>query len=100
MKPFTVACCQVRAFDVADAEENFANLLRVLDEAGEAGAQLVLLPECSYPAYYVEGRDPYARPGVRPFAEVAAAWPSRGQLHMLVHPDWWTQAFERTEVAA
>ncbi|MGE0572341.1 MAG: nitrilase-related carbon-nitrogen hydrolase, partial [Dehalococcoidia bacterium] len=63
MKPFRIACCQVRAHDLEDAEENLANLLRSLDEAGEAGAQLVLLPECSYPAYYVRDNDPYARPG-------------------------------------
>jgi hypothetical protein len=32
----------------------------------------------------------------QPFDEVAAAFPpSRGQLHMLVHPDWWSEAFER-----
>jgi hypothetical protein len=31
----------------------------------------------------------------QPFSEVAAAWPARGQLHMLVHPCWWTEAFER-----
>jgi hypothetical protein len=29
------------------------------------------------------------------FDEVAKAFPSRGQLHMLVHPDWWGAAFER-----
>ena len=28
-----------------------------------------------------------------PFDEVAWAWPSSGQLHMLVHPDWWAEAF-------
>ncbi len=70
MTPFTVACCQVRAFDIEDAEENLANLLRALDEAGATGARLVLLPECSYPAYYLKDADPYARPGVRPYAEV------------------------------
>jgi hypothetical protein len=31
----------------------------------------------------------------QPFEEVAAAFPSRGQLHMLVHPCWWSEAFER-----
>jgi hypothetical protein len=36
----------------------------------------------------------------QPFHDVAAAWPTKGQLHMLVHPDWWTEAFERAEVAA
>lgn len=71
MKPFTVACCQVRAHDIADAEANLAGLLHALDEAGRAGAQLVALPECAYPAYYLRDADPYARPGVRPFDEVA-----------------------------
>lgn len=36
----------------------------------------------------------------QPFEDVAAAWPARGQLHMLVHPDWWTQAFETQKAAA
>jgi hypothetical protein len=29
----------------------------------------------------------------KPFDEVAAGWPAAGQLHMLVHPDWWAAAF-------
>ncbi len=36
----------------------------------------------------------------QPFADVAAVWPAKGQLHMLVHPDWWAQAFTAAEVAA
>jgi hypothetical protein len=35
----------------------------------------------------------------RSFADVAAEWPEKGQLHMLVHPDWWTDAFAPVEVA-
>lgn len=31
----------------------------------------------------------------QPFDEVAEAWPSRGQLHILQHPDWWAEAFEQ-----
>lgn len=31
----------------------------------------------------------------QPFDEVANAWPSRGQLHILQHPDWWAEAFEQ-----
>jgi predicted amidohydrolase len=81
MQPFTVACCQVRAYDLADAETNLAGILRALDEAGAAGAQLVLLPECAYPAYYLGDSDPYAKPGVRPFAEVAALLGARAKRH-------------------
>jgi hypothetical protein len=31
----------------------------------------------------------------QPFETVSAQWPKRGQLHVLVHPDWWVGAFER-----
>jgi hypothetical protein len=33
-------------------------------------------------------------------SEATLAWPSRGQLHMLVHPDWWVGVFDRPLVAA
>lgn len=35
----------------------------------------------------------------QPWDEVTSAWPGRGQLHMLIHPDWWAQAFPQ-KVAA
>ena len=69
MQPFRIALCQVRAHDIEQPERNLENILRALDAAGEAGAQLVALPECSYPAYYLKDADPYARPGVRGFDE-------------------------------
>lgn len=33
-----------------------------------------------------------------PFADIAAGFPYDGQLHMLVHPDWWPQAFSEVLV--
>ena len=81
MQRFTVACCQVRAYDLEDAETNLQGLLSALDEAGRAGANLVLLPECAYPAYYVRDADPYARPGVRPYADVAALFAAKAKQH-------------------
>ena len=81
MKPFRVAACQVRAFDLEDAEANLANLLHALDEAGAAGADLALLPEVSYPAYYLRDAAPYARPGVRPFAEVRDLLAAKAKQH-------------------
>ncbi len=36
----------------------------------------------------------------QPFADVAAVWPAKGQLHLLVHPDWWTEAFTLEKAAA
>ena len=70
MQPFRVALCQLQAHDLADAELAYSEIAAALEEAGSAGAQLVCLPECSYPAYYLGDADPYARPGVRPYAEV------------------------------
>lgn len=81
MLNFTVACCQLRAFDIEDAEANLENILRSLDEAGAAGADLVLLPECSYPAYYLKDRHPYDRAGVRPYAEVEALLAARARKY-------------------
>ncbi len=31
----------------------------------------------------------------QPFSAVDERWPTAGQLHMLVHPDWWDEAFLR-----
>jgi predicted amidohydrolase len=73
VEPFRVGLCQVPAYPLEQAEENWTAILAALDEAGRQGAQLVGLPECSYPAYYVRDERPYDRPGVRPFAEVSAA---------------------------
>ncbi|GAB4327852.1 MAG: hydrolase [Dehalococcoidia bacterium] len=70
MQPFRVACCQLRSHDIEDAEANLQGILRALDEAGQARAHLVLLPECAYPAYFLRDADPYARPNVRPYGEV------------------------------
>lgn len=81
MQPFRVACCQVRAFDIEDAEANLQNLLAALDEAGRAGARLVGLPECAYPAYYLKDNRPYDRPGVRPFDEVCALFAAKARQY-------------------
>jgi hypothetical protein len=32
------------------------------------------------------------------FAEVCKEWPGRGQLHLLIHPDWWYPAFQQVAV--
>jgi predicted amidohydrolase len=81
MERFRVAVCQVRAFDLEGAEENLQNLLAALDEAGRQGAQLVGLPECAYPAYYVKDARPYDRPGVRSFDEVCALFGAKAKQY-------------------
>jgi predicted amidohydrolase len=81
MERFTVACCQIRAHGVDEAERNLEAMLAAIDEAGAAGARLIALPECSYPAYYLRDDRPYDRPGVRPFDEVARLLGERAQRH-------------------
>ncbi|MGE5597677.1 MAG: nitrilase-related carbon-nitrogen hydrolase [Hyphomicrobiales bacterium] len=81
MEPFKVALCQVRAYDIEQAEENLQNLLRALDEAGEAGAQLAALPECAYPAYYLGNNDPYGHPAVRPYDEVVSLFAEKARRY-------------------
>ncbi len=48
-----VACLQVRAREYKDRAENKKNILKMIDKAAEAHPQLMVLPECAYPAYYL-----------------------------------------------
>ena len=48
-----VACLQVSAREYDDRYENKENILRMIDKAADAHPQLMVLPECAYPAYYI-----------------------------------------------
>jgi len=48
-----VACLQVRAREYEDRYENKENILRMIDKAADTHPQLMVLPECVYPAYYI-----------------------------------------------
>jgi len=48
-----VACLQVRAREYNDRYENKENILRMIDKAADTHPQLMVLPECVYPAYYI-----------------------------------------------
>jgi predicted amidohydrolase len=48
-----VACLQVSAREYEDRYENKENILRMIDKAAESHPQLMVLPECVYPAYYI-----------------------------------------------
>ena len=50
----------------------------------------------SYDAAWLERGDYLSDSGhvwSQPFESVCRRWPNQGQLHMLVHPDWWVAAF-------
>jgi len=36
----------------------------------------------------------------QPFDAVADGFPFEGQTHLLVHADWWIEAFAKVEIAA
>lgn len=48
-------------------------------------------------AYLSDSGGRWNSPGYRP---ITAGFPYVGQLHMLVHPDWWGEAFEPARAAA
>jgi predicted amidohydrolase len=48
-----VACLQISAREYEDRYENKENILRMIDRAADARPQLMVLPECVYPAYYI-----------------------------------------------
>ena len=76
-----LALLQLRAFDLADHEAAWEELLHRLDEAAEGEPDLVVLPEASYPAYYLHSREAYDAAGVLPDAEVERAIAERAARH-------------------
>ena len=48
-----VACIQMRAGSVHEYQETYARILQLTERAGKERAQLTVLPECAYPAYFL-----------------------------------------------
>jgi predicted amidohydrolase len=71
-----IACGQLAAHDLDDADTALAEAVVMVEEAGAQGAQLCVLPEATYPAY-VLGSAPAARAvmagGPDPVARLAEA---------------------------
>ena len=55
MKGLKIGCVQPRAFDVPEWKEALDRALELADDAVAGGAELVLLPEALFPAYYLGG---------------------------------------------
>src|SRR5262249_27480260 len=82
-RPLTVALLQLRAFDLAQHREAWADLLQHVDEAAALAphADLIVLPEASYPAYFLHSRATYDGAGVLPDSEVLGVLAERAQRH-------------------
>lgn len=52
-KQFKAACLQIKAMDVVNYTEAERQILDMIAEACEKGAELIILPECAYPSYYI-----------------------------------------------
>lgn len=81
MQPFRIGLCQLPAHDIERAEENLQAILEALDDAADAGAQLVVLPECSYPAYYLRDKNPWERAEVRDYFELLSLLSHKAERH-------------------
>ncbi len=69
-----VAAVQIEARDLEDAPATLDELLRLVDQAVDAGAQMIVTPECGYPAYFIGLRNAEtvdAREALAPLAERA-----------------------------
>jgi len=60
-KPTTikVAAAQLRASRLDNAADAMADIHRAIDQAAGEGAELVVLPECAYPAYFLGSAETY-----------------------------------------
>src|SRR5688572_28121853 len=82
-RPLIVALLQLRAFDLAQHRAAWDDLLHHIDEAGalDPHPDLIVLPEASYPAYFLHSRATYDAAGVLPDSEVLGALAERAHRH-------------------
>ncbi len=74
-----VALLQLRARDLEQHDLAFEELLAAIDVTAAGEPDLIVLPEASYPAYFLRSREAYDAAGVRPDAEVEAALGERAK---------------------
>lgn len=81
-----VACLQLEALDLARAAEALARALARIDEAAAQRPDLIVLPECTYPAYFL-GAPGVARPDYATLQAAGAAFAERAaryRCHLVV----------------
>jgi len=75
-----VALLQLRAYSVEQAEASLAHTLGRIDEAARERPDVVVLPEGTYPAYFI-GPEGMRRPGVLPPSEALARFAAKAREH-------------------
>lgn len=80
-RPLRVALLQLEAYDLDGHELAWAQLLERIDDAAADEPDLIVLPEASYPAYFLGSLEEYEAAGVRPDAEVLATLGQRARRY-------------------
>jgi len=62
-KSVRVACLQIRAFDLDEAAEGLRHALSMIDRAAASKPDLLVLPEVTYPAYFLRSREEHRDSG-------------------------------------
>ena len=81
MSKMTVACLQLEALGLARAEEALERALALLDAAAQNRPDLMVLPECTYPAYYLGSVERYQRASLRPLGDVVRLFGERARKY-------------------
>ncbi|MCK4658650.1 MAG: hypothetical protein KAV82_03935 [Phycisphaerae bacterium] len=78
-----VAAAQLPASKLTDPAAALANIHRAIDQAAEQGAELLVLPECAYPAYYLGSVEAYHAATVVDNATFIADLSERARRHAM-----------------
>ncbi len=81
MPSIGIACVQLEAKDLARAEDALERALAQVEEAGRYHPEIILLPEGTYPAYYLHSPDAYHRSGLRSMEEVLRLFGEKARRH-------------------
>jgi predicted amidohydrolase len=77
----TVACLQLEALGLARAEEALERAVALVDAAGANNPDLMVLPECTYPAYYLGSVERYQSASLRPLGDVVRLFGERARKY-------------------
>ena len=80
-RPLRVALLQLEAQDLGDHDRAWGQLLRAIDEAARQEPELIVLPEASYPAYFLQSRESYDNANVHPDEQVLTTLGGRAREH-------------------
>ena len=80
-RPLRVALLQLEARDLSDHDRALGELLRAVDEAAQQEPELIVLPEASYPGYFLQSREAYEDANVHPDQRVLETLSDRAQQH-------------------